>query len=107
MRKKFQEKRMSKIKERTIISPKCCECCGDIICFEKMYKVTRWGANKSSHAYYYCKSCMPSKEEVLNEIDTDENHFGIFGIDPFWGFKKKDYTRMDNVIDDFIINFED
>ena len=42
---------------------------------------------------------MHSAEDVLNEVDTDSCAFGIYGVDDFPCFQKKDYTRMDKAFE--------
>ena len=60
-----------------------------------MWRVYRYGINETRHPWYYCKNCMRSAKEVLNEIDTDNIMFGIFGVDDFNLLKKK---AIENVI---------
>lgn len=87
-------KRYNAIKLKTIrLKPRQCECCKNSFIREKMWCVERWGINKTTHTYYYCTSCMGSPEEVLNEIDTDANPFGIAWVDE-QTIAKTDYTRM-------------
>jgi hypothetical protein len=38
---------------------------------------------------------MHSAEDVLNEVDTDEDPNGIYDVDSFFAFDKKNYTRME------------
>ncbi len=81
MRENFKEynnkKRLKRIKKRLAIFPTKCECCGDMISKEKMWKVDRWGVNKTIHTWHYCQECMPTAEDVLKEVDTDECPFEI------------------------------
>lgn len=98
MRENFEghnnQKRLQAVKKRYVIFPKRCECCGDMISKEKMWKVDRWGVNKTIRTWHYCQECMPTPEDVLNEVDTDGSPFGIAFVDSFFGFPKKDYTKM-------------
>ena len=91
--------RLKSIKLKLITSPTECCCCQNIFSFTKMYRVYRWGINKSANPFFYCTNCMHSKEEVLHEVDTDEISDGIAYVDPFWGFEKKDRTRLLAVIE--------
>ena len=59
-----------------------------------MWVVDRWAVNSEIVTWYFCKECFPTKEDVLNEIDTDECHFGIAYVDHPYIFEKKDNTRM-------------
>ena len=76
-----------------------CSCCGNVFRREKMWKVTRWGINRIPITWCYCQNCMHSAEDVLNEVDTDSCGFGIYGVDDFTCFQKKDYTRMDKAFE--------
>lgn len=60
-----------------------CEKCGNQFVHEKMWRVPRWGTNKWRYDWYYCKHCLPTKKDVLNEVDTDKCPFGIYDVDPF------------------------
>ncbi len=88
------EKRIKAIKEKHIFFAKKCKHCGESIKRENMWVVKRYGVNGEVFKYYYCKDCFPTKEDVLREIDTDEILFGIAYVDDFFGYKKKDYTRL-------------
>lgn len=87
MRENFEEynnkQRLKAVKKQYVIFPKQCRCCGDMISKEKMWKVNRWGVNKTVHTWYYCQKCMPTPEDVLNEVYTDDCHFGIAYVDKF------------------------
>lgn len=102
MRENFEEyntkQRLKAVHKHYVYSPRRCECCGDMISKEKMWKVNRWGVNGRIHAWYYCQKCMPTAEDVLNEVDTDSCNFGIAGVDSFWRYRKKDYTKMNEVL---------
>lgn len=86
-------KRLKAIKLKYILFPTECKCCGEEYKRTKMWQFYRYGVNKTRNKWHYCQNCMPSAEEVLNEIDTDESCFGIADIDDFHTFPKKDYTR--------------
>lgn len=81
MRENYAEyitkERLKAVRKHYVIFPKRCECCGDIISKEKMWEVDRWGVNKTIHKWHYCQECMQTAEDVLNEVDTDDCHFGI------------------------------
>lgn len=96
MEKTFEERRLAAIKDRFYFSSKECACCKSKISLERVWSVWRYGINKSRHQWFYCKTCMPTAEDVLHEIDTDEIMFGIADVDDFDRFKKKDSTRMKN-----------
>ena len=101
MKVNFEQKRLKAVKSRFRIFPTKCECCGEEFYFEKMWSILRWGINETCHNWYYCKKCMHSADEVLNEVDTDECPWGIAVIDPFLGFSKKDNTRLMNRFNEF------
>ena len=48
-----------------------------------MFRVYRWGVNKTVFAWWYCKKCMPTKQAVLDRIDSDKCPFGIAYVDRF------------------------
>lgn len=87
-------KRLKYIKDKLVFFDTKCDCCDNYFKFEKMWIVKRWGVNKTVHNWYYCHNCMPTKCDVLNEIDTDACIFGIFPIDSFSWFKKKNNTKI-------------
>lgn len=89
-----EKKRIKAIKLRFMILPKKCQRCGEEFYFEKMWKALRWGMNETCHEWHYCQNCMHSAEEVLDEIDTDDCPWGLAFIDSFFGFVKKDNTRL-------------
>lgn len=93
MRINIQERRLKKIKDRFVFWGTRCECCGEVVKFEKMWRVWRDGVNHTNHLWSYCKHCMPTAKAVLHEIDTDGCIFGIAGIDERRRFKK-DTTRI-------------
>lgn len=96
------EKRLKAIKTTyPLFLPKKCICCKNEYVREKMWKVFRWGVNKTAHEYDYCKNCMPDKESVLNRIDTDVCLFGIAGVDDFWGHPEKDMTNYNKAFERF------
>lgn len=99
MRVNREQKRLKAIKLKYVLSPTECNCCGNEYKREKMWRLYRYGINKSYNKRYYCQNCMHSAKEVLNEVDTDECPFGLAGIDPFFCFKKKDRTRIDRAMD--------
>ena len=77
-----EQKRLKAIKEiRPLVFPVTCSCCNNDFVREKVFKVARWGVNKMVHDWYYCKHCMPTKEDVIHEIDTDKCIFGIAFVD--------------------------
>ena len=89
-----EQKRLNAIRLKLVIFPTKCRCCGEEYVREKMWQVYRWGINKTRHEWNYCQNCMTSKQDVLNEVDTDDVMFGIAEVDSFNGFVKKDYRRM-------------
>jgi len=89
------------IEIKPLIFPVTCRCCGNDFVIEKMFKVDRWEINKIVHSWYFCKRCISTKEDVLNEIDTDECIFGIAFVDNHT-IQKKDYTRVNRLRDDII-----
>ena len=93
-----KEERLESIKLKYVLFPKKCECCKKHYKKEKMWKVNRYGINQTCHEWYYCQNCMHSAEDVLNEIDTDEVPFGIFDVDDYISFKKKDSARMNDAM---------
>lgn len=88
-----EKKRLKAIKLKYVFFPTKCNCCGNEYKKEKMWRFYRYGVNATYHKWHYCQNCMHSKEEVLHEIDTDANPFGLAGVDDFT-FSKKDNTRM-------------
>jgi hypothetical protein len=90
-----EQKRLRAIKLRYVLFPKKCKCCGEEYALEKMWSVNRYGINAVCNTWYYCQNCMHSAEDVLNEVDTDENPNGIYNVDSFFAFGKKDYTRIE------------
>ena len=94
MKVKPKNKRLKAVKPRFMLLPTKCESCHQEIYFEKMWKVSRWGMNQAVCTWHYCKNCMHSAEEVLKEVDTDDCPWGLAYIDPFFGFTKKDNTRL-------------
>jgi len=89
-----EKKRLKAIKLKYVLVPTKCDCCEEKYKREKMWQFNRWGLNKTIHKWHYCQNCMHSAEEVLNEVDTDEYHLGLAGIDDPIHFLKKDYTRI-------------
>ena len=82
MKVDMHEERLKKIKlVRVGFLRTQCSKCGSFFIHEKMWHVTRWTTNDKPYDWYYCQHCLNSKEEVLNEIDTDSCPFGIYGID--------------------------
>ena len=49
-----------------------CKKCHNIFVHEKMWQVPRLGINNCQIEWYYCQHCFPTKEEVLNEIDSEK-----------------------------------
>ena len=93
-----EKRRLRAIKFRLVLVPTKCDSCGDTFVRQKMWTFTRYGMSASHFKWYYCQNCMHSKEDVLNEIDTDEYPFGLYRIDNFDDFEKKDDTRMNAAI---------
>ncbi|MBU5331764.1 hypothetical protein KQI61_06105 [Anaerocolumna aminovalerica] len=94
-----EQKRLNSIKEiKPLLFYRTCHCCDNDFVKEKIFKVDRWGVNNSVHSWYFCKKCMSTKEDVLNEIDTDECIFGIAYVDS-QVINKKDYTRINKIRD--------
>ena len=79
-----KQERLKKIKLETIYFRRvqCMKCRSNFV-HEKMWYVPRWGVNEWKYDWYYCQHCFPTKEEVLAEIDSDDNPFGIYKVDPF------------------------
>ena len=88
-----EKKRLEAIKLRLVLFPTKCRCCNEEFVWERMWRVHRYGINKTCVEWNYCQECMHSQEEVLHEIYTDGLLFGIFGVDDVT-IAKKDYTRM-------------
>ena len=91
-------KRYNAIKHTKIrFKPQQCTRCKGYFKGEMMWRVNRWGmkigGNQTIHTYYYCMSCMATPEDVLNEIDTDANPFGIAYVDDHT-IAKTDSTRI-------------
>lgn len=82
MKKTMEQKRIKAVKSKLIIFPRECSCCQGTVSFEKMWHVKRWGVNKMVYDNYYCKECMPTAEDVVHSIDTDNCMFGIAFVDP-------------------------
>lgn len=87
------QERINAIKTVYVAFPTECSCCNEEYVDEEMYSVERWGVNRSVNTWYYCKTCVHSKEEVLHEIDTDTGD-GIAFIDSFGHYPEKDYTKI-------------
>ena len=76
------KKRLKYIKEiHPRLFPKECKSCGELYIKEKMFKVNRWGCNYIVLTHYYCQHCLKTKEDVLFEVDSDCNPFGIAFVD--------------------------
>lgn len=88
------QKRLNAIKLKYEFFPVKCDYCEEYYKREKMWKFYRYEENRTYQTHYYCQNCMSSKEDVLNEIDSDESPFGIAGVDDFL-ISKRDYTRME------------
>lgn len=97
MKVEREQKRLKAIKLKYVHFPKRCSCCGEEFKREKMWQVYRYGINEVWNKFYYCQNCMHSAKDVLNEIDTDALIWGIAGVDDPICFKKKDYTRMNEL----------
>lgn len=93
METKLETKRLEAIRLKFVIFSKQCSCCDNHFHFKKMWHVKRSGLKHTVHSWYYCQKCMPTAQDVLNEIDTDGIPFGIAGIDDNRDFKK-DKTRL-------------
>ena len=89
-----RKKRLKAIKLRFVFFSTKCEHCGNEYKRERMWQLYRYGINKTAYKWHYCRKCMHSAEDVLNEVDTDEFAFGIAGVDDFNTFVKKDSNRM-------------
>ena len=83
MKKTLKERRIKAVKSKFAIFPVECRSCKSSIKFEKVWRVQRWGVNKTIHDWHYCKDCMPTPEDVINEIDTDNCCFGIAFVDSY------------------------
>lgn len=81
MKKTLAERRIKAVKSKFVVFPVKCRCCKSSIKFEKVWRVQRWGVNKTVHNWFYCKDCKPTPEDVINEIDTDNCCFGIAFVD--------------------------
>lgn len=90
--KKIRRLNAIKVKFPMLLSCECKSCHNEYL-HEKMFIVDRWGVNNTIHSHSYCKQCMPTKEDVLFEIDTDENPFGIAFVDNP-NISKDDCTRL-------------
>lgn len=92
MRKKAKEvernRRLQAVKLRSVLFDTKCQCCGDLISREKMYVVQRWGKDKAVENWYYCRECMHSKEDVLDEIYKDGGR-GIAYVDEYSNVPRK------------------
>ena len=89
-----KQKRLNAIKTKFIYGIKKCDHCKKVITKQEIWTVYRYAVNGEIKKYHYCKKCFKTKEDVLNEIDTDEILFGIAYVDDYIGFEKKDYTRL-------------
>jgi len=76
-------KRLDAIKFGSSEKIRKCSCCGWQIGIEEMWTVTRHSHHGKTD-YHYCTNCMLTAEQVLHEIDTDDNPYGIFGVDPIF-----------------------
>ena len=91
---KLETKRLKAIRLKSIIFSTQCGCCKKHFHLTKMWHVKRSGINHTVHDWYYCKNCMPTAKDVLNEIDTDGIPFGIAYLDDGRHFKT-DTTRLE------------
>lgn len=92
-----RQQRLNAIKLKFIFLPTKCDCCGEKYKLEKMwtfYRDVPSGIGAEIKPWHFCRNCMQSREEVLEEIDTDAYPFGLHGVDPFLLFPKKSYTRF-------------
>ena len=87
------DERLKKIHEIPNIFKRTCKLCNSKP--KKIWKVVRWGyINNDTVNTYYCKKCLPTKKDVLYEIDTDESAMGIAFCDSPIYIKKLDYSRL-------------
>jgi hypothetical protein len=93
-----EQLRLKEIKLKRVFWVTKCESCGNLFKKEKMWHVKRWGINRTHWSFYYCQNCMHSAEEVLNEIDTDANVFGIYPVDA-QTINKKSYERYNKALE--------
>ena len=98
------KKRLKAIKEVCpIFFARKCRCCGNEYIKEKMFSVDRWGVwtnrNRNFYEWNYCKHCMPTKEDVLTEIDTDRCIFGIAFVDEHTISKTDNTKCMNELLD--------
>lgn len=71
-----------------------CTCCKRKFKETDMWHCERYGRRRPVVSYWYCQECMPSAEDVLNEIDTDDIPFGLAGIDGYGTSFKKNFERL-------------
>ena len=84
MQEDTNQERLKSIKQVKVYFVRCqCRKCLNYFVHEKMWHVPRWGVNEWKYDWYYCLHCFNTKEEVLNEIDSDDNPFGVYKVDPF------------------------
>ena len=80
----MNQERLKSIRSRKIWFEKTqCSKCGNFFVHESMWMVPRWGINETRHEWFYCKHCLPTKEDVLKEVYSDSCIFGIYNVDSF------------------------
>lgn len=88
--------RLKKIHEIPNIFKRKCKLCNSEP--ENIWKTVRWGYIIGETVnIYYCKKCLPTKKDVLYEIDTDESPMGIAYCDSPISIKKLDYSRCNTL----------
>ena len=84
MKVDMHQERLNQIKAKKIWFTRTkCEKCKSYYVHEKMWMVPRYGINEVRNEWFYCQHCLPTKEDVLNEVDNDNCMFGIYGVDSF------------------------
>ncbi len=93
----MHEERLKAIKLKKIWFTRTrCSKCENFFVHEKMWEVYRWSVNETRWPWHYCQHCLPTKEDVLNEIDNDGCMFGIYGVDDFLRQTKANLSPCDS-----------
>lgn len=58
-----------------------CNCCLERKTFQGMWMVNRFNSDGTHSPWYYCTTCFETKDEILEQVATDEYPYGIYPTD--------------------------